>query len=148
MELHRDNASCRSCHQYIDPIGLALDNFDVTGRWRIKEYGQPLDTQGEFYDGSAVRSPAELRAALRKRPEPLLRSFTQNLMAYALGRRLEPSDQPAVRRVVARAAQKGYRLEEFVVGVVQSEAFRQRRVPRAAVTDRGAAAPTGTSQQQ
>jgi hypothetical protein len=143
MAMHRENPQCRSCHAYIDPIGLALDNYDVIGRWRIKENDSPLETKGEFYDGTVVSSPEELRAALRRRPAPLLRSFTQNLMAYALGRRVEYYDQPAIRRIVARAATKGYRFDEFVVGVVQSEAFRQRRVPPAQVSDRGAAGVSG-----
>jgi hypothetical protein len=145
MAMHRDNASCRSCHQFIDPIGLAMDNYDVIGRWRIKENDAPLDTKGEFYDGTTITSPDELRQALRRRPALLTRSFTQNLMAYALGRRVEYYDQPAIRRIVARAEKKGHRLDEFIVGVVQSEAFRQRRVPLAQVSDRGAAgAPTGS----
>jgi hypothetical protein len=143
MAMHRANPQCRSCHAYIDPIGLALDNYDVIGRWRIKENDSPLGTKGEFYDGTVVSSPEELRAALRRRPAPLLRNFTANLMAYALGRRVEYYDQPAIRRVVARATGKGYRFDEFVVGVVQSEAFRQRRVPPAQVSDRGAAAVPG-----
>jgi hypothetical protein len=143
MAMHRANPQCRSCHAYIDPIGLALDNYDVIGRWRIKENDSPLETKGEFYDGTVVSSPEELRAALRRRPAPLLRNFTANLMAYALGRRVEYYDQPAIRRVVARATGKGYRFDEFVVGVVQSEAFRQRRVPPAQVSDRGAAAVPG-----
>lgn len=134
MELHRSNASCRSCHQFIDPIGLALDNFDVTGRWRLRENGNPLDTRGDFYDGTAISTPAELKAVLLKRPEPLLRSFTQNLMAYALGRRIEYFDQPAIRRITAGAAAGGYRINDFILGVVLSDAFRMRRVagPQAA----------------
>jgi hypothetical protein len=128
MELHRSNAMCMSCHQFMDPIGLALDNFDVTGQWRIRENGMGLDTKGEFYDGSTVTNPAELRAVLLKRPIPLLRTFTQNLMAYGLGRRVEYFDQPAVRQVVARAGAKGNRISEFVIGVVDSDAFRARRV--------------------
>jgi hypothetical protein len=128
MELHRSNPTCRSCHQYIDPIGLALDNFDVTGQWRIRENGMPLDTRGELYDGTPVSTPAELQAALLKRPVPLVRTFTQNLMAYALGRRIEYYDKPTVRAIAQAAEKNGYRFSEFVLGVVQSDAFRMRRV--------------------
>jgi hypothetical protein len=128
MEMHRDNASCRSCHQFIDPIGLALDNFDVTGRWRIRENGNPVDSRGDYYDGTAISSPAELKAVLLKRPAPLLRTFTANLMAYALGRRIEYFDQPAIRKITVAAEAHGYRVNDFIVGVVMSDAFRMRRV--------------------
>lgn len=128
MELHRSNPQCRSCHLFMDPIGLALDNFDVTGRWRLRENGSPLDTRGDFYDGTPVSTPAELRQVLLKRPVPLIRTFTQNLMAYALGRRLEYYDQPSVRRIAAAAEAGGYRINDFIVGVVLSDAFRMRRL--------------------
>jgi hypothetical protein len=128
MEMHRNNASCRSCHQFIDPIGLALDNFDVTGRWRLREFGNPVDSRGDYYDGTPISSPAELKAVLLKRPAPLLRTFTANLMAYALGRRVEYYDQPAVRKIVSTAQANGYRINDFIVGVVLSDAFRMRRV--------------------
>ena len=129
MEMHRANPQCRSCHQFMDPIGLALDNFDVTGRWRIRENGAPLDTKGDFYDGTPVSNPGELRSALLKRPEPLMRTFTGNLMAYALGRRVEYYDGPTIRRITADAAAGGYRIGDLVLGVVSSDAFRTRSVP-------------------
>jgi len=135
MEMHRSNAVCRSCHQYMDPIGLALDNFDVTGRWRTKENGAPLDTRGELYDGTPVASPAELQTALLERPIPLIRNFTLNLMAYALGRRVEYFDQPTVRRVAAEAAKHDYRFSDFVTGIVESDAFRMKRLPVAQEQD-------------
>ncbi len=94
MEMHRKNPTCNSCHRVIDPIGLSLDGFDVTGKWRARENGMPLDTRGDFYDGTPIANPSELAAALLKRPIPLVRTFTENLMAYALGRRVEYYDQP------------------------------------------------------
>ncbi len=142
MEMHRDNPSCASCHQFIDPIGLALDNYDVTGRWRIRENGVPLDTRGDFYDGSTVTNPIELQAALMRRPTTILRSFAQNLMAYAIGRRVEYFDQPAIRRIEAAAGKKDHRLTEYVVGVVKSDPFRLRRVPDTAVEPRSSASPS------
>jgi hypothetical protein len=127
MEIHRANPACTSCHRFMDPIGLALDNFDVTGRWRVRENGQPLDTRGTFYDGTAISSPAQLTAALMRRPTPLVRTFTENLLAYALGRRTEYFDQPAIR-AIARAAQANeYRLSSFILGVVKSDAFLYRQ---------------------
>ncbi|HEX3867014.1 MAG TPA: DUF1592 domain-containing protein, partial [Gemmatimonadaceae bacterium] len=97
MEIHRKNVVCKTCHQYMDPIGLSLDNFDVTGRWRFRENGMPLDTQGNMYDGTPISKPADLTTALMKRPIPMVRAFTENLMAFALGRRVEDYDQPTVR---------------------------------------------------
>jgi uracil-DNA glycosylase len=137
MEMHRSNPQCRSCHLFMDPIGLALDNFDVTGQWRIRENGAALDTRGDFYDGTPVSNPAELRAALLKRPDPLIRTFTGNLMAYALGRRVEYYDGPAIRRIVNDAAPGGYKIGDIVMGVVTSDAFRAKRIPVAAASAEG-----------
>ena len=104
MEIHRANPTCNSCHRFMDPIGLALDNFDVTGRWRAREYGSALDTKGDFYDGTADHVAVnELVDALLKRPTPLVRTFTENLMAYALGRRVEYFDQPTIRAIAKKA---------------------------------------------
>ena len=126
LEEHRANPACNSCHRFIDPIGLALDNFDVTARWRLRENGSPLDTLGEFYDGTPVTSPADLTKVLMKRPVPLVRTFTENLMAYALGRRVEYFDQPAVRAIARTAAANDYRMSSFILGVVGSDAFRMK----------------------
>jgi hypothetical protein len=127
MEQHRKAPVCNSCHRFMDPIGLALDNFDVTGKWRIRENGAPLDTRGELWDGTPVTSPKELQEALLRRPAPILRNFTANLMAYALGRRVEYFDMPAIRHIVATAEPSGYRMSDFILGVVTSDAFRMRK---------------------
>ena len=127
MEEHRANPSCNSCHRFMDPIGLALDNYDVTGRWRIRENGIPLDTSGDFYDGTPIDSPYALQQALLRRPIPLVRNFTVNLMAYALGRRIEYFDQPTVRRIVREAAEQDYRMSAFILGIVGSDAFQMQR---------------------
>ncbi len=132
MEAHRANPACSSCHRVIDPIGLALENFDVTGAWRIKDQGVPVDAAGALYDGTPVASPSDLRSALLRRPEPLVRTFTENLLAYALGRRLEPYDMPAVRRVARLAGEQEYRMSEFILGVVGSHAFQMKRAPSSA----------------
>ncbi len=135
MELHRTNPVCRACHQFMDPIGLALDNFDVTGKWRIRENGMPLDTRGQLYDGTPVESPEDLRQALLQRPVPLIRNFTANLMAYALGRRVEYYDQPTIRAIVRDAEATDYRMSSFILGVVKSEAFQMSTTGTAAVED-------------
>ena len=124
MEEHRRNPSCRSCHRMMDPIGLAFENFDVTGAWRIKDEGMPVDPVGELYDGSEIGSPADLRNALMKRPESLVRVFAENLMAYALGRRVEYYDQPAVREITRAAAADDYSMRSFIMGVVNTPAFQ------------------------
>ena len=111
----------------MDPIGLALDNFDVTGKWRIRENGMPLDTRGELYDGTPVTSPRDLRQALLRRPIPLVRTFTENLMAYALGRRIEYYDKPTVRAIARDAEDNDYRMSSFILGVVKSRAFQMSR---------------------
>jgi hypothetical protein len=127
MEIHRKNLTCKTCHQYMDPLGLALDNFDVTGRVRYRESSAPLDTHGEMYDGTPISTPLELTRALMKRPIPFARTFTENLMRYALGRRVEDDDQPTVRVIAKSAEQNGWRFSSFVTGVVNSPAFRMRR---------------------
>jgi len=116
----------------------------VTGQWRIRENGAALDTRGDFYDGTPVSNPAELRAALLKRPEPLVRTFTGNLMAYALGRRVEYYDGPTIRRITNDAATGGYKFGDVVLGVVSSDAFRARRVPAAAAAAADDGAKTET----
>ena len=126
LEIHRDNPACRSCHRMMDPIGLALEQFDVTGRVRVKDSGQPIDASGEFYDGTAIRDVGDLREALLRRPTPLLRTFTENLMAYALGRRVEYYDQPRVREIVREAEEDDYRMSAFILGVARSPAFQMK----------------------
>jgi hypothetical protein len=134
LEIHRKNPTCNSCHRFMDPIGLALDNFDVTARWRMRENGTALDTAGDFYDGTKVTSLPELNAVLLKRPTPIVRNFTENLMAYALGRRVEYFDQPAIRQISRQAEVSNYKISSFILGVVKSDAFRMRRVDAEATT--------------
>jgi len=129
MEMHRSNPVCAACHNVMDPIGLALDNFDVTGKWRIRENGMPLDTRSTFYDGTEIATPAELSNALLKRPLPLVREFTANLMAYAIGRRVEYYDHPTVRAIVAEAEKDDYRVPALIMGVIESDAFRMKDTP-------------------
>src|SRR4029453_13444874 len=106
MEQHRSNPACMSCHRVIDPIGLALENFDVTGRYRIKDNGVPVDSTGQLYDGRAMEGAAGLRSALLKHQDAFLMTFAENLMTYALGRRIEAYDMPAVRAIVRDAAKQ------------------------------------------
>ena len=124
MEEHRKNPSCTSCHRVIDPLGLALENFDVTGAWRIKDNEVPVDVNGDLYDGTRMEGPAGLRAALLKHQDMFLTGFTESLMTYATGRRIEFSDMPAIRAIVRDASKKDNKLSAFVMGVVNSAAFK------------------------
>ncbi len=127
MEQHRANPMCQSCHKMMDPIGLALEYFDVTGAWRIKDAGATIDAAGELYDGTPLNGPVDLRNALMKRPEAFLRTFATNLMAYATGRRIEYYDMPTVRQIVRAAAADGNRMSMFILGVINSPAFQMSR---------------------
>jgi mono/diheme cytochrome c family protein len=140
MEEHRKNPSCNSCHRVIDPLGLALDNFDATGAWRIKDNEVPVDADGELYDGSRVSGPAGLRDALVRHQDVFLLSFTEKMMTYALGRRIEAADMPMVRAIVRDARKQNYRMSAFVQGIAGSPAFRMAApdapgAPRPATTD-------------
>jgi hypothetical protein len=129
LEQHRANPSCASCHRFIDPPGLALENFDVTGRWRAKDNGIPIAPTGELYDGSPLDGPSGLRAAMLKHADVLVLSFTEQLMAYALGRRVDYYDMPTVRAIAREAAENEYRLSSFVLGMAKSAAFQMSTVP-------------------
>jgi hypothetical protein len=138
MEEHRSNPTCNACHRLMDPIGLALDNFDVTGQWRTRENGMPLDTEGTFYDDTPLSSPEELTEVLLNRPLPIARSFAANMLAFAMGRRVEYYDQPTIRAIAREAEANDYRLSSFILGVVNSGPFQMARLPTPAG---GSAAP-------
>ena len=127
LEMHRASPACQSCHRVIDPLGLALESFDVTGAWRIRDSGVPVDPSGQLYDGTRLDGPVALRNALLKRRETVLRTFTENLMAYSLGRRVVHYDMPTVRAVVREAAPAKNRFSAFVLGIVKSPAFQMAR---------------------
>lgn len=128
MEIHRKNPSCNSCHRVMDPIGLALENFDVTGVWRIKDNGVAVDPVGDLYDGTKLNGPASLRQALLRHSDVILRNFTERLMTYALGRKVEYYDMPTLRAIVRGASANNNKLSSFVLGIVKSPAFQMSRV--------------------
>ena len=134
MEEHRKNPQCTSCHRVIDPLGLALENFDVTGKHRIKDAGVPVDPTGTLYDGTPMTGPDGLRAALLKHQDVFLLSFTENLMTYALGRRVEPADMPAVRKLIKDAGTRNFKVSAFVQALATSPAFTNGRAADAATT--------------
>ena len=126
MELHRANAVCASCHKVMDPIGFSLENFDAVGAWRTQDAGLPIDASGKLADGSDVNGIVSLRNAILGRPEIFAGTVTEKLMIYALGRGLQPSDMPAVRRIVRESARDDYRLNSLIMGVVRSVPFQMR----------------------
>ena len=135
MEQHRGNPQCTSCHRVIDPLGLALENFDATGRWRVRDGGMTVDTKGQLFDGTAIEGPDGLRAALLRHKDVVLLAFTRSLMTYALGRRVEAFDMPTVRRIIRDAEARNYRISAFVNGIVESDAFRMAKLPAAQATE-------------
>ncbi|MGV3592831.1 MAG: DUF1592 domain-containing protein [Gammaproteobacteria bacterium] len=124
LEAHRANPTCASCHQIMDPIGLALENFDLIGRWRDAEDGHPLNTRTTLVDGTPIDGPLTLRSALLGRGESVVTSMTEKLLMYALGRGIEPEDMPAIRSIVRDAEANDYRFSALVLGIVRSAPFR------------------------
>ncbi|HEY0962970.1 MAG TPA: DUF1592 domain-containing protein, partial [Pseudomonadales bacterium] len=138
LELHRADPTCASCHQIMDPIGLALENFDLVGRWRTDENGFALNTQTELIDGTPIDGPVALRRALLDRGDSVASTVIEKLLSYALGRHLHAPDMAAVRKIAAASGESQYRFSDIVLGVVESEPFRMNIVeaPAAAVADR------------
>lgn len=130
LEEHRANPNCGACHGAIDPYGLALENFTVTGRWRDSDEAanEPIDATAMLPGGRAIDGPIALKEALLESPDQFVQALTQKLMTYALGRELEHFDMPAVREVVRAAAEQDYRFASIVAGIVQTEAFRMQGV--------------------
>jgi mono/diheme cytochrome c family protein len=127
LAAHRQNPSCNSCHSVIDPLGFALENFDVIGGWRtLDESGKPVDASGTTASGAKVEGLRGLRALLLDEPQQFPRTVTEKLLAYALGRRLEYYDRPTVRKIVRDAAAHDYRWSALILGVVESPAFLMR----------------------
>jgi hypothetical protein len=126
MAQHRANPVCASCHNAMDPLGLALENFDAVGTWRTYDQGKLLDASGQLTDGTTIDGAAGLREALLARPDVLVHTAAEKLLTYALGRGLEASDMPAVRAIVREAKDDEYRFEALIAGVVSSEPFRMR----------------------
>ena len=129
LEQHREKPTCFACHGVMDPLGLALENFNAVGQFRANDPDTltPIDTAGQLPDGTAIKGPDDLRRALVDRPDhQFVQALTENLMTYALGRSLDYRDMPTVRRIVRQAAADNYRFKSIVLGVVSSDAFRKR----------------------
>jgi hypothetical protein len=129
MEQHRANPDCAACHQQMDAIGFALENYDAIGRWRSMDRGFPIDTAGELGGGIHFQNASELKQVLQSRSgKKFTRCLIENMLTYALGRSLEPSDYFTVEEIRRQLAKDRFRIQNIVMGIVQSRAFQERGV--------------------
>jgi hypothetical protein len=130
MVQHRANPVCASCHAMMDPIGLSLENFDATGRWRTRTEGfAPIDVSGSLPDGTTFDGAAGLKDALLKSPELFIQTLIEKLLTYGLGRAVEYYDAPAIRAIEREAARDNYRFSTLVLRIVNSAPFQMKKRP-------------------
>ena len=127
IERHRKNAVCASCHARMDPLGFALENFDVTGRWRTSDEGGEIETSARLPNGATFSGPQGLREYLLSRPDEFVSATVARLLTYALGRELDARDQPTIRRIMREAEAGGYRFQDLIVAIVNSAPFQMRQ---------------------
>jgi hypothetical protein len=127
LEAHRKNPVCASCHALMDPMGFSLENFDAIGQWRTTDAGTAINASGVLLDGTHVEGPAALRRALVAQKEQFVKSVTEKLLMYAVGRQMEYYDAPAIRAIVRAAAPDDYRWSSTILGIVKSAPFQMRR---------------------
>jgi hypothetical protein len=130
VERHRKDAVCASCHARMDALGFALENFDVTGKWRTRDDGGEIDPSGKLPNGDTFSGPDGLKRVLLSHPDQLIRAATERLLTYALGRELDLRDQPAVRRIMRETEAGGYRFQDLILAVVNSVPFQMRQIQR------------------
>ena len=124
---HRANPACASCHNPMDPLGFALENYDAVGRWRTADGGEPIDPSGELADGTHVAGVSDLEQALLDRPELFASALAEKLLTFALGRGVERHDAPAVRKIVSGAREDNFRFSSLILGIASSTPFQMRR---------------------
>ena len=129
LALHRENPACASCHDLIDPVGFALENYDAVGRWRQFEDTQAIDSAGALPDGTVVQSVADLEQGILDRPSVFVQTLTEKLMTFALGRELSSDDGPAIRRIVRQSETDHYSFSSIITHIVLSSPFRFRSPP-------------------
>jgi hypothetical protein len=129
MAEHRTNPTCATCHKVMDPVGLALENFDAVGAWRTEEAGGVIDVSGQLADGRPIDGVVTLRKAILDKPELFVGTMTEKMMIYALGRGVSAEDMPEVRRILREASANDYRFSSLVLGVVKSVPFQMRVKP-------------------
>ncbi|MDZ4288665.1 MAG: DUF1585 domain-containing protein, partial [Prosthecobacter sp.] len=126
---HRSNPSCAGCHAFLDPMGFAFENYDAIGRWRDKDKNNPVDASGTLVRGQSFKDFAELRTLLaRDMADDFIRNLAENLLTFALGRGLEPSDKPAVKEVVRRTKEDELKFQSMILAVCESAPFQKMRV--------------------
>ena len=130
VERHRADPGCASCHARIDPLGFALENFDVIGRWRTQDEGESIDPSGSLPNGEIFAGLQGLKNLLLSRPERFVGATVERLMIYALGRELGARDQPAVRQIVRSTAAARYRFSDLIIAIVKSAPFQMRQTPK------------------
>ena len=126
LEAHRKNPSCAACHNIMDPVGFALENFNAIGAWRERDGDSNIDASGVLADGTKVVGPEDLTAALMSRSGLFVTNVVERLMIYALGRAVDYHDMPAVRTIVRQALREDFRFSALILGVVQSAPFQYR----------------------
>jgi len=126
LSKHREDPACARCHNLMDPVGFALENFDAVGRWRERDAGKPVDANGGLPDGSKFAGVTGLESAILRRPELFVTATTEKLMTFAVGRGVEPDDGPAIRKIVRQAANHDYRFSAIVLGIARSTPFQMR----------------------
>jgi mono/diheme cytochrome c family protein len=126
LEEHRASPVCASCHRIMDPMGFALENFDLIGQWREFDGETPIDSTGQLADGTPVNGPGDLRRSVLSRSDSFMMTATEKLFTYALGRPVHPYDMPTVRGIVRRAAANDNRFSSLVMGIIESDAFQKR----------------------
>ena len=124
MLQHLINPACIYCHKILDPIGISLDNSEQAGKWRTQDEGQTIDASAELFDGTKANGPADVRNFLVSHSDLFVRTMTQKLLAYSLGRVPQYPDMPLVRSIARDAAHDGNRFSAIVVGIVKSPAFQ------------------------
>ena len=127
VERHRANPSCAGCHDRIDPLGFALENYDVIGRWRSKDDGGPIDPSAKMLGGTTFNGPQGLKQMLLSRSGEFVHATLERLMTYALGRELDARDQPTVRDIMRQTEADGYRFHDLILAVVKSVPFEMRQ---------------------
>ena len=131
FEEHRKATSCAGCHALLDPIGFALENYDLIGRWRTEDNRKPVDTTGQWIRGQQFKNMTEFREIMvRDLKDDFVRCLAENLLTYALGRGLEYNDRPAVQEVVRKAAASGYRFQDMIIAVCETVPFQRTRVSK------------------
>jgi hypothetical protein len=142
MEMHRKNPACASCHQRMDPLGFALENFDALGKWRTSSDGAPIDASASFPDGTRFDGVSGLRELLVSHMEDFVRTLSGKLLAYAIGRGLDYRDMPAVRGIARDAESAGHSWSSIITGIVKSTPFRM-----AVASGEAAASRTGKARE-